>query len=220
MRIDGSKVSRLTDRKGDAVRDRVSSEFTPSFSPHGRHIAYTAVESSVDNFDYYPYTSHIWTMRRDGSGARQLNQHEYDDRPVFMPDGRIAFHGYKGRNDIYAMTAKGKDRVLLPELRFYDYGIAFSPDGQRVAFGNSSRENLKCYAVYTMAVDGTALARITAEPCEYDPAWSPGSDGLAFVRQTPQDSGCEGELVVTNPDGTEPRPVGTGCEPFWGPAAG
>jgi len=93
-------------------------------------------------------------------------------------------------------------------------GSVAPPDTIVASFFDFNRE------IYTVAPDGVRLTRVTDTPghVEYDPVWSP--DGrLAFVRQ-PLFAWDQDEVVVTEPDGTNPVRVAGGMDimyPTWSP---
>ena len=90
-----------------------------------------------------------------------------------------------------------------------------SPDGERFV---TSRRFAAAYDLYTVAADGTLLARLTAES-EPDvmPAWSPDGRLIAFARGEPSAT----DLYLIAPDGTGLRRLtdGDGFEesPAWSP---
>ena len=74
--------------------------------------------------------------------------------------------------------------------------------------------------LYAVNADGTGRARLTHEPgrLHWGPAWSPDGRTLAYTFAEPP---APGQLVLTNPDGTDRRPLTTddrgGYLPAWSP---
>jgi len=82
---------------------------------------------------------------------------------------------------------------------------AFSPDGKRVVYAGGG--------LFVINLDGSGWRRLTPNPCDHMPTWSPDGTRIAFVR-------CH-HLYVMRADGKRPRrlpyapaPVG---RPSWRP---
>jgi Tol biopolymer transport system component len=87
------------------------------------------------------------------------------------------------------MNADGTGVTRLTE----GANAAWSPDGTRIAFSDSSD-------VFVMNLDGTGRTRLTTDwHCDYQPAWSPDGSRIAFTscRNTPFT-----DIWVMNADGT------------------
>ncbi|HSE55137.1 MAG TPA: S9 family peptidase [Nocardioidaceae bacterium] len=124
----------------------------PVVSPDGRAVAY--VVARVD-LEANVYRSAIWLAATDGSTApRQLTAGEDGDGgPVWSPDGtRLAFTRSPGRRGGATGTPAGKHALhVLPvaaagetvTLATRDEpfeGLAWSPDGERIAFVSRVRD--------------------------------------------------------------------------------
>ncbi len=148
-------------------------QFQPTVSPDGESIAFVApVPGSLGS-------GGIWTMpapstapttvgragaapsaaqNNDGSGAPRLIHYEetsYRVDPAWSADGTAIFYSSDaaGSNDIAVVPATGGNRVRLTEVASDEFGVAVSPDGERVAFVSNHEGPTR---LYTMAVGGGA----------------------------------------------------------------
>lgn len=227
MRIDGSHQRRLTGLKGAAnvKENRYFGTASPSFSPDGETIVFQQTEFYAMRFDNIPDAyivrhNKIYTMRADGSSKKLLSEGADDTRPLFAPGGEIVFFGNKRRNDVYSMSANGKNRQLFPELSFRDSDLGFAPDGGAVVFAGDSRDPGECSEVYSVNADGTGLLRLTANDlCDDSPVVSPDGQQLAYVQYpAEQRHRCEqGTIMLAALDGTNPQPLTSGCTLDWAP---
>src|SRR5438876_10589268 len=105
---------------------------TPNLSPDGEWLAF-------DTQGGKQY--HLFVIRRDGTGLRQLTDDSYKDRaPRWSPDGkRITFHPDRsGKWQTWMIEADGSG---LQQITYDTDGItnpAWSPDGTRLALRNAS----------------------------------------------------------------------------------
>ncbi len=83
---------------------------SPSYSPNGRLIVFAG------NHDpgLAPQGSHLYVMKRDGSGVRQLTGGSfYDSNPSFSPNGKLVVFdrgGLQGRvTQIFSVSLDGSD---------------------------------------------------------------------------------------------------------------
>jgi TolB protein len=144
----------------------------------------------------------IFSANPDGSDVRQLTHNFGDDRaPSWSPDGtKIAFSSLRaGKTGIWVMNADGSDQHVVTESadQFY-FAPTWSPDGTRIAFRATAE-------IYVVNVDGTGLTNLTNNPApDYDPAWSPTGDLIAFFSQRDH---FDEEIYVMNPNGSGQRNV-------------
>ena len=141
--VDGTNLRTISDGSREAVRDH-----SPSVSPDGTRLAYSAYNRVSDNKRY----EELVTTALDGSERRRLTHKVGLDRESeWLPDGdRIAFRrdstvSCASRNDsiagIYTMKTDGSDvrRILSDKDAFVDTyrqpgTISWSPDKRTVAF--------------------------------------------------------------------------------------
>ncbi len=139
----------------------------PDWSPDGTRFVYTEARlrpRSVQN--------RIVVMNVDGTGRRPLSSYggPNEINPKWMPDGQtIVFEQMRergSRSDIAAIPAGGGPIRKILSSRAWETNPVPSPDGTRIVFsGNLDRRGggrlSENFELYTMAVDGTDLVRIT-----------------------------------------------------------
>jgi Tol biopolymer transport system component len=137
----------------------------------------------------------IFTVRRDGSGLRQLTHRGktiLDTEPDWSPSGRwLAFTRVAGSvcsckpTRLYEVRANGSHltrlshHVCVPGKCVEDLYPAWSPDGKRIAFTRFD-DDASLVAIYVMRADGTHGHEVpgTAALGGQYPRYSP--DGSAF----------------------------------------
>ena len=192
---DGSGLTRVTN---DPAQDNVH----PSWSPDGRHIAYSTFTD-------------IYVTNADGSGAptNLTNTHDLDGHPAWSPDGaRIAFESQRGADtEIIVMNVDGSGPWLeLTNSPEFETQPEWSPDGSRIAFVRDGD-------IFLVDADGTGAETplTSGTNVDSDPAWSPDGRQIAFAR--------DDDLFVTDATGTGPpspvtsTPTVSETEPDWQP---
>ncbi len=155
-----------------------SLDFTPSFSPDGRTLAFSrATEEGTDI-----YTINI----RDNCCLQRLTVGRFSDNlsPTYSPDGRrITFVSTRpGLAQLYVMAADGTEQQMFAPV---DWGVTgasnapeWSPDGQSVVFHRDVAGTLQ---VFVLDVRTRAVKQLTSVGRNEDPTWAPDSRHLAFV---------------------------------------
>jgi class 3 adenylate cyclase len=139
----------------------------------------------------------FWSADADGTGARRIG-----DLPAieiapasigsvaWSSDGsRVAFAGRPAGSDavpwdIYVAGTDGSGLVQLTKGPSNDIEPAWSPDGERLAFASNRAGE---FDLYTMAVDGSDVRRITEAPADAadcSPTWT-RADPAVFPRPSP-----------------------------------
>ncbi len=94
------------------------------------------------------------------------------------------------------MSADGSAKRPLESGLVYDEGdLAFSPDGEEVAYRCSPRSYGNNEDICTARVDGSGFRNLTKtrQKVEHHFAWSPSGEWLAFVSEKCRDLDCPGE---------------------------
>lgn len=170
MRADGAAVKRITATK------RIEQD--PAWSTNGRKIALTVRGSSKDR-----NSNGVFVMNPNGTGFTQItpakpSRYKIDNAPNWSPDGRkIAFRRFQqgGTVSVRTVNANGTGERQITAQGDGDgrccAGIpAFSPDGNKIVFSNSS-------TVFTVNTDGTNQTQITSrgsfDVFDDAPDWQP-----------------------------------------------
>jgi Tol biopolymer transport system component len=192
----------------------------------GQRQTYQLSEQTFfDSLAWSPQRTFVATSIRQGQTSHlrlwQLAENQpYDgpsgEEPAWSPEGRrLAYRTcYDGRWSISTIRVISNVFDLdsiQPLTMGDDRQPAWSPDGQQIAFVRNEAGNQD---IYTVAVDGADLRRLTTDPAsDTTPAWTP--DGrLVFRSQRDGEWG----LYVMNADGSDPQPLAsTPSAPDWQP---
>jgi Tol biopolymer transport system component len=139
----------------------------PDWSPDGTRFVYTEARLRPGRVQ-----NRLAIMNVDGTGRRPLTRYggPNEVNGKWMPDGQtIVFEQLRdggGRSDIASIPASGGPIRKILGSRAWETNPVPSPDGTRIVFsGNLDRrggDRLSLnFELYTMAVDGTDIVRIT-----------------------------------------------------------
>jgi len=125
----------------------------------------------------YKKTGHIFTVKTDGTGLRQITDSPCKDcTPACSPDKtKIAFSRQDGSGylNIYVADIDGKNvKQITGNEMYHNECPSWSPEGQRIVFSSWREKSRNIYIIYT---DGTNEYNLLS-PCPKDdtlPAWSP-----------------------------------------------
>ncbi len=178
-------------------------------SPDGKSIVISAAQLPWDPQEGLD----IWTIPVEGGPPTRLtSDRSYEAYPCWSPDGqRVAFKDWYAKSEdegfdaIYMLPAAGGEiRQITSEADSVGGGaIAFSPDGERIAFFSGG-------AIKTIPVGGGQPEVLVAE-IEYGRhsqlVWSPDGSKIAHdadgkIWITPLDGGAPEELRTGLPEGT------------------
>ena len=199
------------------LTDNPHPDVNAAWSPDGQHLAF---QSYVDN-DY-----EIFVIGKDGEDLEQVTEDDLNSgNPEWSPDGsKIAFEVIRpNRNsDVVWVNSDGSERKNLTNTsQVAEQMMSWSPDGSAFVYsgGRIPEENEKTFPhVFIKARSGDGARRLTnAYPGEFWPSWSPSGDQIAFIALSSRN---EGDIVVTQEDGTNPINITNGFElvmhPTWG----
>ena len=186
---DGNGLRQLTDGPGQ--------QFTPKWSPDGRHIVYVSTPAAGEPGDLY-------VMAADGTGQRRLTDHPGDEgHPHWFPDGsRIVFNSNRTTPDptlpfsrqwheVFSVALDGSDVRQHTYCRTVCTYPSVSPDGRSIAYRKvldgpalqwdftPSERNSE---VFVAALDGSGERNLSNSGA-YDgwPVWWPDGRSLVFV---------------------------------------
>jgi Tol biopolymer transport system component len=95
----GRRLATLSKAAGRAVSD-----WAPAWSPDGRWLAFVRSTNGRRSF-------HVFVMRADGSGVRQLTRGRFDESPAWSPDGQWIAYTSAGGIRIVHPNGKGSRPV-------------------------------------------------------------------------------------------------------------
>ena len=152
----------------------------PALSPDGTRIAFSWAGAGVGNPELVLLTVGSTTR------TRLTNDAGIEEWPVWSPDGReLAFIRCRSEScAIIRMSVDQRTEQTIRELRRDRYyGLAWSPDGRSLVFGERSFTS-EPYALYLLPLDGSPPRRLTSSSGSGDLrfAFSPDGRALAIVR--------------------------------------
>ena len=165
----------------------LGTEYTPSFSPDGRQIAFAWNGEKQDNFD-------IYVKVIDSQKALRLTNHpDLDYSPAWSPEGgSIAF--FRGTHTkaeaIWTISPLGGPERKIVNLRsgvlLEHRGMSWSPDGKWLAYVDAPSTQVEGALFLWNVQSGESRQMTFPGPNEIDmyPAFAPNGRTLAFVRDT------------------------------------
>ncbi len=227
-----------TDGSGEgflALNDPTLQMGVTDWSPDGARLVFEAWDDTDQS------RKGIYTVSRSGSDIVRLTTAGWRrDFPAYAgaysPDGgRILFlrpasevDGDGVSMNLFVVKADGTGLVQLNPagtntILFGPSGASdWSPDGKQVVFVGSDGDFWKTdrHAVFTVAVDGSQLKRITPWGDFLSVQWSPDGKTLAFTMATPT---TKYQIYTARPDGSDLKQITSSDDgtlsfgPMWSP---
>ena len=179
---------------------------SPVFSPDGAWIAFT------DAVPPPPAPPRTYASDFERRTVERFDGRDYDwmnyrfDRRGYLPDPRDP--RATPPREIHLVPAGGGEPRQLTDLGVNAGGLAWSPDGRRLAFtADSHQRDEHSYErsdLWTVDLDGN-VTRLTDDEYNYSsPSWSPdgsrivvrGNEGLDVIIREGRDRGASSELFV------------------------
>jgi Tol biopolymer transport system component len=171
--------------------------FFPSWSPDGKKIAFDT------DFDDLKGANVIWIMNTDGSGKKDISQHNVGEwrEPKWSRNGLKILHiRYIGVTfpELFLMDTAGNNAIRLTYNSFTDRDHAWSPDGSKIAWGSYGEGSDPASGIWVMNTDGTDQKQLTHWGGY--PSWSPDGTKIVYYQTNPDSN--TGTLWIMNADGT------------------
>ncbi len=191
FKLTDSTVDRDVRRLAHSLADALYRSLTREPGPFQSHLAF--VRRTAQGKE-------VWVSDWDGrngqlvaGGANLLNV-----LPALLPDGSgVAFTSYRTGKPMIFVQRLGGSAVPLVKSDHMATGIAFSPDGKRIAYSLALGESTQIWVAHA---DGSGAKQLTDTPyfINTSPSWSPDGKRLAFV----SNQGGSPQIYVMSADGT------------------
>jgi Tol biopolymer transport system component len=182
-RVEGGAQVAMVNADGSGFRELTSASGNnafPSFAPDGKRVVYRTFSNEGDGLRIMNIDTKTVTILTNG----------YDNFPLWSPGGNLIMFARLagGTYDIYTITPDGNSVKRLTNGKGNDAHMAWSPDGEYIAF-STSRMGFKDEAIYTdahqpygeifvMRYDGTDVEQLT------DNQWEDGAPGWQRIYRT------------------------------------
>jgi TolB protein len=158
-------------RLAHKLANAVYKQLTRETGPFESRITYTRKT---------PNGRDVWVADWDGHNAVRITNGDVNVIPALIPGGGVAFTSYRQKKPWLFIARPGAEPTLAINKGDMVTGVAFSPDGKRLAVSISEGENAELYAANA---DGSGLTRLTDTKffLNTSPTWSPDGKRIAFV---------------------------------------
>ncbi|MYC85235.1 MAG: hypothetical protein F4X18_06895 [Acidimicrobiia bacterium] len=197
----------------------------PVWSPNGARIAFTR---SVRSDNEVGFVGELFLIGADGANVMQITLTDggaYGSRsPVWSPDGsQVAYIRFRDLDpapnvsnvdtELMVVRVDGSGQRQIADTRGDDYSPAWSPDGTRIAFVNSTQSRDTIFVVNADGTDQRSLAVSSGD--QWTPEWSPDGTRISFTGWLRR--GERPSVYVVNADGSDLKSLGFGALPEWSP---
>lgn len=158
--------------QGDAKLLRANAS-QPAFARGGKRLAFRNTD---------PLYLGLAILDLRSNSVSELTDHAEDSAPVWSPDSeQIVFASNKHGDRKWRLYVISPSEVR-GDGQEWSFGEkpAWSHDGSRIAYHGCNERGDDC-AVWVMQPGGFGPARLTTDPSDTAPAWSPDSTQVAFV---------------------------------------
>jgi TolB protein len=162
-----------------------------------------------------PFESHLACVRKTAQG-KEVWVSDWDGRngqmvaggpnvlnvlPALMADSSgVAFTTYRTGKPMIFVQRFGSGAVPLVKSEHMATGVAFSPDGKRIAYSLAGAESTQIWVAHA---DGSGARQLTDTPyfINTSPSWAPDGKRIAFV----SNQGGSPQIYLMNADGSGVR---------------
>ncbi|MGZ3461067.1 MAG: translocation protein TolB, partial [Archangium sp.] len=146
------------------VADAIYRFYTHEPSPFLSHITYVRKAGNAKD---------VWVADWDGRNAKQVTHGGINLLPALGPDGSVGYTSYQqGKPELYIHKPGGDTVRLKTSEGQMATGIAFSPDGKRIAYALADGESAQ---IWVAGAEGASPKQLTDTRfgINTSPAWSP-----------------------------------------------
>ncbi len=195
--VGGEELIQLTNSDGDR---------RPVWSPDGRSLAFSRLSDKRRT---------IYEVAATGGAVRPLYETDLVQSEIdWSPDGETIAFTAKGKQGLAAIFLLAREQrrarqITAPSGADEDWGPAFSPDGNQLAFVRTNN-------IMVMPAEGGELRRLTPEPLRIlgSLAWAPDGQSIIFAAAHDDRSG----LWRIALSGGLPAPIREAGNTVWNPA--
>jgi hypothetical protein len=218
LNADGTETHLTTSKSYGLGGGSFPPDIGGSFSSDGSQVVY-ASKSSIYVVDTQGGTPRLLqTASRRWFSVNGFRVRALAYNPTYSPDGtQIAY--FDGAADsregvvhqLRVMNVDGSDTRILLDDQEADriYNLAWSPDGERLAFGLGSS------GIYTVGADGSGLTLVI--PDGTYPYWSPDGSHISYKPRDEGSGPLPNPLEIAGADGTHVVAFGYGGSGPWNP---